>query len=192
VGGDPVNYDDPLGLKVGPWGTLEGLADRYIGPLASRTSSWLYLKRHGAEDLYDIIPKDCFDHDGVFIQMGFDFFGGTLFRMGGNVLGAARGAAKTGGRTGDQARLRELGADDKVSSADRGWIKQEQNTIERGQRTRIRRPPGKELAHERGREAARGYGYEHSNLQDKDLHKLQHKYDDFGRKNKERPVTDDD
>jgi RHS repeat-associated protein len=101
-------------------------------------------------------------------------------------------AAKSGGRTGDQARLRELGADDKVSSADRGWIKQEQNSIERGQRTRIRRPPGKELAHERGREAAKGHGYEHSNLQDKDLHKLQHKYDDFGRKNKERPVTDDE
>jgi RHS repeat-associated protein len=95
VGGDPVNYDDPLGLKVGPWGTLEGLTDRYIGPLASRTGSWVYLKRHGGEDLYDIIPKDCFDHDGVFIQMGTDFFGGRLFRMGGNVLGAARGAAKT-------------------------------------------------------------------------------------------------
>jgi RHS repeat-associated protein len=37
VGGDPVNYDDPLGLKVGPWGTLEGLADRYIGPLAVKS-----------------------------------------------------------------------------------------------------------------------------------------------------------
>ena len=101
-------------------------------------------------------------------------------------------APKGGGRTGDQARLRELGADDKVSSADRGWIKQEQNSIERGQRTRIRRPPGKELAHERGREAAKGFGYENSNLQDMDLHKLQHKYDDFGRKNRERPVTDED
>jgi hypothetical protein len=37
--------------------------------------------------------------------------------------------------------------------------------------------------------ASKGYGYEHSNLQDKDLHKLQHKYDDFGKKNTERPVT---
>jgi hypothetical protein len=94
----------------------------------------------------------------------------------------------TGGRTGGQARLRELADDNKASSADRGWIKQEMNSIERGQRSRIRRPPGKELAHERGREAAKGYGYEHSNLQNKDLHKLQHKFDDFGRKNKERPV----
>jgi RHS repeat-associated protein len=96
VGGDPVNYDDPLGLKFGPWGTLEGLADRYIGPLASRTSSWVYLKRHGGEDLYEI-TKDCFDHDGVFIQMGFDFFGGNLFRMGGKALGAARGGQRTQG-----------------------------------------------------------------------------------------------
>jgi hypothetical protein len=29
----------------------------------------------------------------------------------------------------------------------------------------------------------------HSNLQDTGLHRLQHKYDDFGRKNKERPAT---
>ncbi len=37
----------------------------------------------------------------------------------------------------------------------------------------------------------KGYGYKYSNLQDEDLHKLQHKYDDQGRKNKERPVADD-
>lgn len=92
-----------------------------------------------------------------------------------------------GGRSGKQARLRELSNDDKLGSADRGWIKQEQNSIERGQRKSIRNPPGKDLAHERGREAAKGYGYGHSNLQDRDLHRLQHKYDNFGRKNKERP-----
>lgn len=96
--------------------------------------------------------------------------------------------SKKFGRTGDQKRLRELVNDDKASSADRGWIQQELNSIQRGQRSRIRRPPGKELAHERGREAAKGYDYEHSNLQDKDLHDLQHKYDDFGRANRERPV----
>ncbi|MFO0181096.1 MAG: polymorphic toxin type 8 domain-containing protein, partial [bacterium] len=94
------------------------------------------------------------------------------------------------GRSGGQERLRELAEDENLSSAERGWIKQEINSIDRGQRTQIRRPPGKDLAHERGREAAKGYGYEHSNLQNKDLHKLQHKYDDFGRKNKERPVPE--
>ena len=78
--------------------------------------------------------------------------------------------------------------DPKLGSADRGWIKQEQNAIERGNRKNIRNPLGKDLAHERGREAAKGYGYEHSNLQDRDLHRLQHKYDNFGRKNAERPL----
>ena len=102
---------------------------------------------------------------------------------------ANNSGATSEGRKGDQARLRELGNDDKVSSADRGWIKQEMNSIEQGKQEKIRRPPGKELAHERGREAAKGYSYQHSNLQEKGLHTLQHKHDDFGRKNKERPVT---
>ncbi len=51
----------------------------------------------------------------------------------------------------------------------------------------MRNPPGKDLAHSRGKEAAKGYSYKHSNLQDKDLHKRQHKYDNNGRKNKENP-----
>ena len=94
---------------------------------------------------------------------------------------------KGAGRAGKQDRLRELAGDSKLGSADRGWIKQEINSIERGQQKNIRNPPGKDLAHERGREAAKGYGYGHSNLQDRDLHRLQHKYDNFGKKNKERP-----
>ena len=43
------------------------------------------------------------------------------------------------------------------------------NSIERGKRATIRNPPGKDLAHERGREASKGYSYEQSNLQDRDL-----------------------
>jgi hypothetical protein len=93
------------------------------------------------------------------------------------------------GRQGRQERLRQAGEDDKESNANKGWIKQEENAIERGQRKTIRNPPGKELAHERGREAAKGYDYKHTKLQDKDLHRLQHKYDNFGRKNKDRPIT---
>jgi hypothetical protein len=83
--------------------------------------------------------------------------------------------------------LRELAEHDKLGSSDRGWIKQEMNSIERGQRKTICNPPGKDLAHERVREAAKGYDYSHSNLQDRDLHQLQHSYDDFGRANTERP-----
>jgi len=103
---------------------------------------------------------------------------------------ATKGLADAG-RAGKQARLRELANDDKLGSADRGWIKQEMNSIEQGKRSKIRNPPGKDLAHERGREAAKGYDYSHSNLQDRDLHRLQHKYDDFGRANAERPVQKD-
>lgn len=103
------------------------------------------------------------------------------------ILQATKGISETG-RAGKQARLRELANDDKLGAVDRGWINQELNSIERGQRSTIRNPPGKDLAHERGREAAKGYDYGHSNLQDRDLHRLQHKYDDFGRANAERPL----
>ena len=91
------------------------------------------------------------------------------------------------GRAGKQTKLRGLADNPSVSSADRGWINQEINQIDRGTRSRIRNPPGKDLAHERGREAAKGYDYSYTNLQDRGLHKLQHKYDNFGRANKERP-----
>jgi RHS repeat-associated protein len=69
---------------------------------------------------------------------------------------ASGGAMKGNGRGGKQARLRDLANDDKASSADRGWIKSEQNQIEIGNRSKIRVPPGKHLAHreERKRERA--------------------------------------
>jgi RHS repeat-associated protein len=92
------------------------------------------------------------------------------------------------GRSGKQEKLREVAGDQKAASSDRGWIKQEQNSIDRGQRTTIRNPPGKDLAHERGREAAKGYSYKHSKLQNRADHQRQHRYDDYGRKNKERPL----
>ena len=111
------------------------------------------------------------------------------------LVGQAAGAAKIAralkkakGRSGRQARLRELADDPKIGKAFRSWLKQDIELIKRGKRTRIRVPPGTELAHERGREAAKGYSYKHSNLQSKDIHDLQHKYDNFGRKNKERPL----
>ncbi|MEZ4302514.1 MAG: RHS repeat-associated core domain-containing protein, partial [Polyangiaceae bacterium] len=92
------------------------------------------------------------------------------------------------GRARSQERLRQIAEDPKTSSADRGWIRQEQNAIERGQRSTIRNPPGKQLAHSRGREAAKGYDHVESpsNLQDQDLHKSQHKFDGGGRLNRER------
>jgi len=105
-------------------------------------------------------------------------------------------AAKNIGRSGRQARLRALANDPKLGSADRGWFKNEMRRIKNKGRGAIRMPgnsrnskgPGKVLAHERGREADKGFSFKHANMQDTDLHKLQHKYDNNGKKNKIRPV----
>lgn len=91
------------------------------------------------------------------------------------------------GRTGKQEHLRSLLGDSKVSSSIKGWITQDVNEIKRDKRKNIRNPPGMDLAHERGREAAKGYSYQYSNLQDRSLHRRQHRFDDKGRRNRERP-----
>ncbi|MGL4426145.1 MAG: polymorphic toxin type 8 domain-containing protein, partial [Alphaproteobacteria bacterium] len=94
------------------------------------------------------------------------------------------------GRSGRQSRLKELAVDPKLGTSDRGWIKQEMNSIERKSmrisrtgelkpQKNIRTPPGKELAHKRGKSAKDGYNYGHTNLQGTDLHKLQHKHEGY-------------
>ena len=92
------------------------------------------------------------------------------------------------GRTGRQARLRELGNDSKLGKADRGWIKQERNNMKRKNRSTIRNPIGKVLAHPRGKKAAKGYSYKESQLQLESNHKLQHKYDNNGKRNKDMGI----
>jgi hypothetical protein len=104
-------------------------------------------------------------------------------------------AEKTG-RLGKQERLRELLENPDISWAvsktDKGWIKQELNQIARGpsaqgtSRKTIRvpfntkkSPGGKVLAHRRGFEARKGYGYKYSDLQDPDLHRIQHKHEGY-------------
>ena len=71
--------------------------------------------------------------------------------------------------------------DKSLSKTDKGWIYQE---IKRGKN--VRNPPGKDLAHERGREKAKGYGYEHTKLQLISNHRIQHRLDNMGKNNKER------
>lgn len=101
---------------------------------------------------------------------------------------AAQEGVANAGRAGKQARLRELAEDPNVSSADKGWLKQQINQVERGKRKTIRNPPGEDLAHERGREAAKGFSYQYSNLANRADHRIQHKYDGWGRLNRERPA----
>ena len=84
--------------------------------------------------------------------------------------------AKNVGRTGKQARLRELANDDKLSSALRGDIKRDMNAIARGTRKTIRVPSGYELAHRIGYEARKGYSYRYSNLNFIRQHRMHHRY----------------
>lgn len=109
---------------------------------------------------------------------------GKLELKGKEVMNEKGGSSSNSGRAGKQKRLKELAHDLKLGSADRGWLKQEINEVKRGKKAYLRNPPGKELAHKRGYEAAKGFDYSHTNLQEKNLHKLQHKYDNNGKKNK--------
>jgi RHS repeat-associated protein len=86
------------------------------------------------------------------------------------------------GRSGKQQKLKEIVNDPKASSSDRGWIKQEQNSIKRRQRKNVRVPPGKNLAHKRGKEARKGHSYGESHLNDIDLHKTQHRIERIKKK----------
>ena len=83
------------------------------------------------------------------------------------------------GRSGKQARLRELANDDKLSSTLRGEIKRDMNMIARGQRKTIRVPKGYNLAHRTGCSAKDGFSYAHSDLQLIADHVRHHKF--FGR-----------
>ncbi len=83
-----------------------------------------------------------------------------------------------------QRRLRVFAQDPKMSSADRGWFKQELNRIHKSRTKILRPPPGKNLAHPRGFEAAKGFDHSHSLLQNMELHSLQHKHDNGGLNNK--------
>lgn len=69
----------------------------------------------------------------------------------------------------------------------RGWVRQELNRIATGRSTYIRNVPGYDLAHQRGREAAKGFGYDYADPKSVKDHKLQHRLDDKGRANRLRP-----
>jgi RHS repeat-associated protein len=168
VSGNPLMYTDPLGLwevaDIFPEGAPIVTIGRSLGGVAAYGEGRLTgndALANAAMEGLQCSRAENMDALGIMLSMG---------------------------RSGKQSRLRDLASNDKLGSADRGWLQQEINAISRGNRSSIRNPPGKDLAHERGREAAKGYDYNQSNLQDRDLHKLQHKYDDYGRANAERPL----
>ena len=78
------------------------------------------------------------------------------------------------GRTGKQARLREMANDDKLPSHLRGEIQRDINAINRGTRSTIRVPSGYNMAHSTGYPARLGYSYKFSKLDTIAGHRLHH------------------
>ena len=117
-------------------------------------------------------------------RLGQDVGGASKDKILESASDVAVTAKKMMGRAGKHKRLKELAVDPKLGKADRGWLQQEINESVRGKKGYLRNPPGHDLAHKRGFEAAKGYDYDYSHLQSRDLHKLQHKYDNNGMRNK--------
>jgi len=90
------------------------------------------------------------------------------------------------GRKGKAARLRELATDAKLGKADKGWIRQEMNSVKRKSlrkgkdgklrpQKNLRNPPGKDLAHPYKQRAKNGHSYKNAKLKNKLDHKQEHK-----------------
>ena len=78
-----------------------------------------------------------------------------------------------------QERLRQLfKTDPNMSSADRGWIQNEERRLKGtgGGGDKVRSPIGKDLRHPPGRAAAQGFDYAETQLQDRGTHWSQHRY----------------
>ena len=69
--------------------------------------------------------------------------------------------------------------DAKVARSLRGWIKQEADRIARKRAKTLRVPPGYVLAHKRGCEARKGFGYGYADLQTVANRLLQHKHEGY-------------
>ncbi|WLR43096.1 RHS repeat-associated core domain-containing protein [Bacillus carboniphilus] len=87
------------------------------------------------------------------------------------------------GRTGRQGKLKALVSDPKAPKHVKGFIKNQMRHRKiNGKKRHLNNPPGYELAHKRGYEARKGYSYRYTVLQNTKNHKLQHKYDRYGKK----------
>ena len=84
---------------------------------------------------------------------------------------------------GKAALHKSLMTNDKLPKNIRGWFVQQYNRGVPFSKMTI--PPGYDRAHFRGYESAKGYDYSYSELNMRANHELQHKYDDYGAKNKE-------
>lgn len=85
-------------------------------------------------------------------------------------------------RAGRAQKMRDIYNDPKTPREIKGWIKQELNSGRTFSRVRV--PPGYELAHYHGFEAKKGFDYRFTSLQLESNHYTQHKYDNNGIRNK--------
>ena len=97
-----------------------------LGELARKARDWLYYSETGQLATAIACLSGCVPHSPEAAQALEDAEARFPVAL----------ATSAGGRAGRQVRLRELADDPNVSSADRGWIKQEMNSIERGQRSK--------------------------------------------------------
>jgi len=201
---DPLGLTDPVGLDglsdAGNFiiGFGKGLVNNIVGRMPADLTTWI--GPHG-ENPPDVTFGPPFtignsaaeksgaawgNGVGIALQVGEAFVPGlgeeevAALVVEEAEVGADVGrSVRSAGRSGKQARLKELGQDPKVGRDLRGWIQQEENAIARGTRRTRRVPPGHVLAHRRGFPAKGGFGYGHSDLQEIDLHKLQHKIEGY-------------
>ena len=89
-----------------------------------------------------------------------------------------------GGRGYKNQRLRQLANNPKQPRHVRGWLKNERRRVQQGRSKYFRNPQGYDLAHYRGYEASKGFSYRYSHLNTRKNHRLQHKYDKNGKRNK--------
>ena len=167
VSNDPINWTDPLGLEKdgGSWLDTLQLGLDIVGFVP------------GVGDFVDILNGE------ISAFRGNDEEALTRFAAAVPFVGSVAAAGKLAklgkvGKVTREKRLVQLVDDPLVSSADRGWIRNEIRQVQRGKRKScvIRNPPGKDLRHPPKRSNAQGYDYSETQLQDRATHRKQHKY----------------
>ncbi|WP_243292303.1 DNRLRE domain-containing protein [Bacillus sp. FJAT-47783] len=171
--------DDPKSLNQYAYG--HGNPVRYVDP----EGNWVWLVFKAAIATYD--GYKAYKKARSEGKRGYKLALAVAWAVAGNYIKVGKvyrylSLAKKVGRQGKQARLKALLNDSRMPRHIRGWIKQELNSIKRKNRKTIRVPRGYHLAHKRGYEARKGYGYRYSDIQIIRNHKTQHKYDGYGRR----------
>lgn len=152
-------FDEETGLYY--------LRSRYYNPNLCR-----FINADDGEAYVDAITTKQFEEPVKVYNFEVEDFH-TYFIARHSVL--AHNMCKVPGKSGKQARLKELMNDDKLPRHIRGELKRDFNAIQRGTRRTIRVPQGYDLSHRIGQSARKGYSYAHSDLNMRAQHLQHHK-----------------